>query len=117
MRKYFYTLIFFVWASSVVWNASHPSRLPPVDFPHFDKVAHTIYYIPGGYFAFLFLRVFGVISVPLSFIFVSSIGFLDEFIQSLVPGREPSFLDIIADFLGAAIGILTARWRSKFGSF
>lgn len=117
MRRYFYISIFFIWAASVVWNASHAAKLPPIEFPSLDKILHIVYYIPGGYFCFLFLRSYGINSVPLTFIMTCSIGILDEFIQSFFPSRESSFYDILADFLGILIGIIFARWRSKISGF
>lgn len=33
-------------------------------------------------------------------------GVLDEFHQSFVPGRNPSVLDVLADFVGAALAVL-----------
>lgn len=113
MRRYFYTVIFFIWASSVVWNASRPQKEFIVEFPHFDKFMHVVYYIPGGYFCFLFLRSFGGTSIPLSFSMGITIGIIDEFIQSFVPEREPDFMDLLADILGLIIGIVLARWRAS----
>ena len=33
-------------------------------------------------------------------------GVLDEFHQSFVPGRDPSVLDVLADFVGATVAVL-----------
>lgn len=33
-------------------------------------------------------------------------GVLDEYHQSFVPGRDPSALDVLADFVGAALAVM-----------
>lgn len=113
VRRYFYSFVFFVWMCSVVFNASRTSNLPPI-FPNIDKLVHSIYYIPGGYFGYLYLISFGANSSLYAFFMVTSVGFLDEFIQSFVPGRDSDFFDILADSIGVMIGIILANWRKKF---
>ncbi len=41
----------------------------------------------------------------LLFIFVAANGIIDEFHQSFIPGRDSSWADAAADFLGGSLGI------------
>ncbi len=43
----------------------------------------------------------------ITFILVIAFGFLDEIHQNFVPGRHPSFKDVVADAVGGLGGILT----------
>ncbi len=48
-------------------------------------------------------------SAVLLWIVAVSYGMSDEFHQSFVPGRTPSLLDLLADAIGALVGI-SASW-------
>ena len=104
-------LIFF--ASST----SDPTPLPP---GYFDKVVHLGIYAVLG---LLLLRALargrpsgytpraGVLAVIAAALY----GVTDEWHQSFVPGRTADPMDVVADVagaaLGAAAGVLAARWR------
>ncbi len=105
-------IIFFIWAISVVLGASSTPHLP-LGIHYLDKLIHFIYYIPGGYFSFLYVKIFGKSSSLLSMFFVLCIAFTDEFVQSFVPGRNVDTFDFFADMLGAVVGIALANYREK----
>ncbi len=109
----FHRILFFGWAILVVWNASRIATIPFQEIPHIDKLLHMIFYIPGGYTAFLFIRSFGVKSYSLAFLISSCIAVLDEFIQSLTPHRDPNIFDIFADLIGIILGLFLARLREN----
>ncbi len=67
-------------------------------FPHIDKLFHFIAFA-GVSFAFLFAYV--ELSRKLLFFSLSAIGLCIEIIQYYVPGRSFSWLDLLADCLGA----------------
>lgn len=117
VKRYIYALLFFVWSSSVIWSASRLQKVPEIEFPHIDKILHAIYYAPGGYFSFLFLKAFGISSGVLSFFMGAIVGILDEFIQSFVPGRSVDLFDFLADCIGLAMGVILARWRVSLSNF
>jgi VanZ family protein len=77
---------------------------PPVpeamSFPHADKVLHAI-----GYAGLCTLAVLGATSARLLLAFALTVawGAIDELHQGFVPGRERSFLDLVADCAGAAL--------------
>ena len=40
-------------------------------------------------------------------------GCIDEMWQSLIPGRNPSYYDVIADGIGVILGVITIRMIKK----
>lgn len=105
--------LFFLWSGSVIFNASRPSKLPELGIENLDKLIHFLYYIPGGFFCFLYLNRYEVRSKKLSFLLCIIISLVDEFIQSFIPGRHSDILDVFADSLGIALGILLGSIRIK----
>jgi hypothetical protein len=74
--------------------------------PHpWDKAAHFAAYALLG---FLWRR--GLGRFRPAFLLSALYGVVDEGHQSFVPGREVSFWDLLADFLGAYLG---ARWGGR----
>jgi VanZ family protein len=96
----------------VIYNASLPSRIP-AGLGNLDKIIHFIYYIPGGFLAFMYIRAFGQISLLASFLLALSVSITDEFIQSFIPGRQADFFDIVADAFGIILGIYLGIIREK----
>ena len=111
-RAYFYVFLFFLWFFIVIYNASLPSRIP-AGLGNLDKIIHFIYYIPGGFLAFMYIRAFGQISLLASFLLALSVSITDEFIQSFIPGRQADFFDIVADTFGIILGIYLGIIREK----
>lgn len=88
--------------------------------PHFDKVAHFVVYgsllvsfMPWGIVASA-----GVPRRWLPFAVAASLTFAvaDELHQMLVPGREPEWLDLVADGMGIAVAAwcCSRRWSRKW---
>lgn len=86
--------------------ASHQSSMPlGVEIVHpWDKVLH------GILFASLGLAAGWALEGRLAWLWILGllvlIGGLDEFHQSFVPGREVSLGDVVADGVGAALGLV-----------
>jgi VanZ family protein len=84
-----------------------------------DKIEHFGAY--GLLSVFLYLNLFFQNRFELlkkfpaifTIIFASLYGLLDELHQLLVPGRSCEFLDWLADFSGALIGVLIIKWLLK----
>jgi len=92
-------------------SAAAPESLP--QFPHADKLLHTAAY---GLLAVLFFRAYCTIwprrfaVAGLSILSAGLYGALDELHQSFVPVRSAEGLDLLADFIGAGVGMLL-YWR------
>jgi len=106
----FYSFLFFIWAVSVVFNASKPGTEIPKFVSHADKFLHFLYYFPAGYISASIFYYSGG-SFLLGIIPTIIMGGVDEFIQSFTPGRYSDFFDLIADFFGALAGILLFRLK------
>ena len=107
-------MIFFLSAQS------HPEdQLPSFLFKQIsDKVLHAVAY---GILSFLCYRAFrwsagqaaARQAVVLAIVTASFYGITDEVHQAFVPFRESSWLDWLADTIGAAIGALSWRFISS----
>ncbi len=90
-----------------------PDKIPLI--PHIDKLIHSI--MMGGLLGALLFdykradrkRVLSR-SVVLKFMFaVMAFGVFDEIVQGFLPiGRPSDFVDILADWFGAFVAVLTA---------
>lgn len=93
-------------------SQSHPEdNLPAFLFDFSDKVVHGIEYAVLGMLCYRALRGGSVVSwrqhvIPMAILLASLYGASDEIHQSFVPFRDSSWLDWVADTIGAAIGIL-----------
>lgn len=92
------------WAA-VIFSLSSRPRLPTVDVPSFDKVAHFGAYALLGW---LLLRAAERTPLPLwvGAVLGVAYGATDEIHQRFVPGRSPDVLDWFAD----AAGVLAATF-------
>ncbi len=79
---------------------------------NFDKVIHMVAYIPLAYLFYLSLKRSGATKYvfALALISASVYGMTDELHQFLVPGRDASVGDVIADAIGAFLGSLGASF-------
>ncbi len=89
---------------------SSQSSLPsPIGLPFIDKFYHFIEYMVLGILLYF-------VDLPLIFLIFLGIfyGALDEFHQSFVPLRDPSFWDWVFDFIGLNFGLLGVYfWKKK----
>jgi VanZ family protein len=106
----YYWLPLVAYCVFIYIQSSYPSpqRLPSFEFS--DKVMHFGAYAVMGV---LFYRAYQTLPfknniqliVLFSMISASLYGVSDEFHQSLVPYRDGSFWDVVADVLGAVCGV------------
>lgn len=112
-HPYFWLVGFITWFVVLWILSSYPQPegiMPP--FPFGDKVAHFGYFFGGSglltaYFFTKNLSKPGWKIIALSVILILGVsGLVDEFHQSLVPGRSGNDpFDWFADVLGAAAGV------------
>lgn len=96
----------------IIFVLSHqPSALPETDWLEVDKLAHFAAYGLLATLAWLAqtdapsdTRLLGQ-RVLVAFGFAVLFGISDEFHQSFIPQRMASFADLVADTIGAAIGV------------
>lgn len=96
----------------LIFYLSSLHNIPLPELPkNFDKVIHMCAYIPLAYLFYLSLKKSGINK----YIFVLAVicaciyGITDELHQVIVPGRDASVGDLLADTLGAFLGSLAAR--------
>lgn len=104
-----------IWVVAILIGTSWPGvRVGPDDLA-LDKVAHFVAY---AVLAALSLR---ATETPYLWrtalkviVIVSVFGAIDEWHQSFIPNRSMSFLDWVADTVGAVAGALAARYVPIF---
>jgi len=101
-------LQFFLYLLLILIGSSIPGKSVPTVFAlTWDKLLHVIeYFLLGvlGYRAFenrhknitIIIATFGIL-----------FGCIDEMWQSFIPGRYPSYYDVIADGIGVILGVIT----------
>lgn len=109
-----------LWSAVIFGLSSIPgTRLPPVDLPQVDKLAHLLVYAVLGA---LVLRAVGrrgqrrglrprdfLVAIALTTLY----GVSDEAHQHWTPNRTPDWHDVVADALGGAVGslaLVATRW-------
>lgn len=100
-----------VWATVIFVASSVTLTTTAEPLPESDKIAHVAFYAILAYFLLCgwcvdknkTLRKKQAVVV---LTFVILYGISDEFHQSFVPGREPSWYDVLADGVGGLFGLL-----------
>ena len=100
------------------------SSTPGFDLPDFGimdllakKGGHLLgYALLGAAYAYACKRDGLIVrsKVILSGILIVLYACIDEWHQSFIPGRNPSFLDIGIDIIGGFLGIVLLTWLSRF---
>ena len=105
---------FYLYLFLILIGSSIPGKSVPTVFAlTWDKLIHVIeYFFLGilGYKAYenrykhitIIISMFGII-----------FGCMDEIWQSFIPGRNPSYYDVIADGIGVILGVTTIRMIKK----
>ncbi len=98
-----------LYALIITTISSIPSpQLPPGGFENSDKIAHLVLYSGAGFVARR-----AVASTPAAIAMTSAYGAFDELYQNLIPGRNCSASDWIADTVGGIVGVLLYIWYEK----
>jgi len=110
-RFVLYWLPLILYCLFIYIQSAHPSPEQIPSIPFIDKVLHCAAY---GIMGILFYRACQTLRIKdnihmlilISVVSASLYGISDEIHQSFVPFREAEVADVIADMLGAAIGVL-----------
>ncbi|MCK4311354.1 MAG: VanZ family protein [Candidatus Cloacimonetes bacterium] len=110
-----YKILFILWSIVILTLTSIPKLKTPVDEPfNIDKIAHFVVYI---IFAYLFIKMHLkknlIKTLKVLWILAIIVPIFDELHQIPIPGRQFSFWDIIADFLGFLAILLFFTYRKK----
>ncbi len=110
--KYWFPVLAYMGCITYVSSLSSPEeQLPTFIFPVNDKVIHATEYAILGMLCFrAFEKAAGSLGAIHAFSFAlitaTLFGVTDEFHQSFVPLRQADPSDVLADLIGATIGIL-----------
>jgi len=103
-------LAFILLVGAIFVEALHAPTIDDSVVPNLDKIVHAIVF---GLLAFLLLRSLRAFGVASSWrrllgvgLIVIALGVLDEWLQSSVPGRTASIMDLLADGVGVAFMLL-----------
>ncbi len=109
MLKFFDILSLLGYCGLIYWLSDQPGLPLPMLFEWQDKLEHfTAYFIMSGlaWRSFRHLIRSQMLLLASSALFCSLHGFLDEWHQSFVVGRDANALDWFADTLGAVVAML-----------
>jgi len=111
MTNFFkYWVPLYVYAGLIFYLSSAPRTLPDIGIPFLDKILHICEYAVFGLIASrafrnssrkMLFENFKIFAILVSIMY----GISDEFHQALVPGRQFSVFDMIADGIGGALGV------------
>lgn len=106
--------ILFVYTAGLVWYATLPQALIPLEFHLWDKLCHATAFLVMGALTLMaagFPALSGAQCARRGVwvvLYSLAIGLLIEFWQSYVPGRQSERADVMADLAGAALAVLLA---------
>jgi len=110
-------LAFILLASAIFIEALHAPTIGNRIIPNLDKMVHAAVF---GLLTFLLLRSLHSIGFANGWpillgvgVTITAMGILDEWIQSMVPGRTASLMDVLADGLGIAFILFMAFMLRK----
>ena len=101
---------FFFYLFLILIGSSIPGKSVPTVFAFtWDKLLHVIEYFFLGILGYrAYENRYKYITIRIS-MFGIIFGCIDEMWQSLIPGRNPSYYDVIADGIGVILGVITIR--------
>jgi len=88
----------------ILWLSFRIGSGSPQEIPHIDKLAHFCAYLGYALFATLWIK--DKRAQRWLFLLLFILGGMIELIQGLIPGRDRSILDVLANSAGAFIGAL-----------
>lgn len=119
MKTFFiYHIPVVVYAAIILIVSSVPNlQTPEVRFLAFDKVAHFLEYALFAYLAFRSVchvspRITNNQAAVVTFCILLGFAVLDEYLQSLTPGRHPDALDYLSDVVGGSL-VLALTWLRR----
>ena len=105
---------FFLYLFLILIGSSVPGRSVPTVFAlTWDKLLHLIEYFFLGILGYrAYANRYKYITIIIS-VFGIVFGCIDEIWQSFIPGRHPSYYDVIADSIGVISGVITIHMIKK----
>ena len=105
---------FFLYLVLILIGSSVAGKSIPTVFTFtWDKLLHVIEYFFLGILGYrAYKNKYKYIAIIVS-IFGILFGCIDEVWQSFIPGRYPSYYDVIADGIGVILGVVTIRMIKK----
>ena len=103
--EYLFQVLFFICLISVEYLAT-TTRHIEIDIPSWDKLNHFVAFFT--LYTLLSLA-YKNLSIKLKIILLLIYAFQIEVVQSFIPSRDFSFLDILADFIGIMVGIVFCK--------
>ena len=101
------------YAALIIALSSIPGRsFPTAQIFTYDKVIHLVEY--AGFAIVLIMALPDVSNIWIVAAVAALFGMGDELYQSLIPGRDASLADWIADSMGILISVFAyQRWQSR----
>lgn len=110
----FWNICFWLLLFIILILTLMPSSPKPISINQIDKLYHFIAFMV---FAFVYRLAFKQTKIFLIFMFSIALGAFIEIVQYYLPNRSFSFADLIADILGAFVGLLIAQFAiNKFSN-
>ena len=105
---------FSVYLFLILIGSSIPGKSVPTVFAFtWDKLLHLLEYFFLGILGYrAYENRYKYITIRIS-MFGITFGCIDEMWQSLIPGRNPSYYDVIADGIGVILGVITIHLIKK----
>ena len=105
---------FFFYLFLILIGSSIPGKSVPTVFSlTWDKLLHVIEYFFLGILGYrAYENKYKYITIVIS-MFGIVFGCIDEIWQLFIPGRNPSYYDVIADGIGVILGVITIRISKK----
>ncbi len=99
----------------IFYLSSQSDLAVPAFVSRSDKIMHMLEYaglgfLSGRFFACLWSEKPQVVLLLLAFFFTVVYGLSDEWHQAFVPGRDSSWLDLLADSVGGYVGARVYLW-------
>jgi len=110
-----YWLPVLAYVTLIAYLSAQPNLKPPIRFENSDKVYHVLEYLVLGVLLARALRAnlrnrepayAAIVALGLGIL----IGTGDEYLQSFIPGRESSALDLLADSAGLVVAQFLFAW-------
>ena len=110
----YHKIQFFLYLFLILIGSSIPGKSVPTVFSlTWDKLLHVIEYFFLGILGYrAYENKYKYITIVIS-MFGILFGCIDEIWQLFIPGRNPSYYDVIADSIGVILGVITIRISKK----
>ncbi|MEW4363955.1 VanZ family protein [Aliikangiella maris] len=102
----FWQILFWLVLITIAYLTLTPRPPNPISVQHIDKLYHFVTFFG---FSLIFYIAFKKLGFYRILILSSLLGILIEFIQIYIPNRGFSIADMVADCIGALVGVFVAH--------